>query len=371
MIKFERVSKEYGNNRILSELSFEVKEGELLSLIGPSGCGKTTGLRMINRLIDPTSGKILIKGENIAKKDPVLLRRDIGYVIQQIGLLPHLTIGKNIGLVPKLKGLKEKEYTNRIDELLDMVGMEPRTYRERYPSELSGGQQQRIGVIRALAAEPSIILMDEPFSALDPISREQLQEELIKLQKEISKTIVFVTHDMDEALKISNRVAVIQSGKIAQIDTPKNIVKFPANEFVAEFIGEERLNRLNKKARPRIMVSEVMGKHTYEVFPEDSVSKTLSIMDELNKDCLMVTNRESELLGMIFKGDIKSNLVDEVKVEMLMKKNVKVIKKEEQWETATKILVSSGLTEIPVTKNNKLIGIVTQRTILENLANLA
>ncbi|PGY09653.1 hypothetical protein COE25_17070 [Bacillus sp. AFS031507] len=242
MIRFENVNKVYGDVQTLFNLSFEVQKGELVALIGPSGCGKTTTLRMINRLIDPNSGKILIDGQDISKTDPVELRRNIGYVIQQVGLLPHMTIGKNIGLVPKLKGKKLEEYSNRIDELLHMVGLEPKIFRNRYPSELSGGQQQRVGVIRALAAEPPIILMDEPFSALDPISREQLQEELVRLQKEINKTIVFVTHDIDEALKISDRIVIMNEGRIVQFDTSTAIIKKPANSFVKGFIGEKRLN---------------------------------------------------------------------------------------------------------------------------------
>ncbi|MDQ0243698.1 glycine/betaine/L-proline transporter ATP-binding subunit [Bacillus fengqiuensis] len=243
MIRFENVNKLYGDVQTLYNISFEIKKGELVALIGPSGCGKTTTLRMINRLIDPSSGNIYINGQDISGTDPVELRRNIGYVIQQVGLMPHMTIGKNIGLVPKLKGWKIEEYSKRIDELLDMVGLDPKVFRHRYPFELSGGQQQRVGVIRALAAEPPVILMDEPFSALDPISREQLQEELVRLQKEIQKTIVFVTHDIDEALKISDRIVIMNTGKIVQFDTPEAILKKPANDFVRGFIGEKRMAR--------------------------------------------------------------------------------------------------------------------------------
>lgn len=243
MITFQDVRKVYNQNEIIKGINFTVNQGELFVLIGPSGCGKTTTMKMINRLIEPTGGLIKINGENIAEKDPVHLRRDIGYVIQQIGLFPHMTIAQNVALVPKLKKMKAEEYEKRVDELLTMVGLEPGKFKMRYPSELSGGQQQRVGVIRAMAANPSIILMDEPFSALDPISREQLQDELVKLQKTIKKTVVFVTHDMDEALKIADRICLLKDGEIIQLDTPQNILANPANDFVVEFIGSKRLQQ--------------------------------------------------------------------------------------------------------------------------------
>lgn len=215
MIEFRNVTKSYnGGTPTLKGIHLEIKQGELVTLIGPSGCGKTTTMKMINRLVEPTSGLILVDGNDIAKTDPVKLRRNIGYVIQQIGLFPHMTIKDNVAIVPRLKGMDKSSYLKRIDELMDMVGLNPNQYRDRYPSELSGGQQQRIGVIRAMAAEPSIILMDEPFSALDPISREQLQDELIRLQEEVKKTIVFVSHDMDEALKIADRIVLMKMRKL-------------------------------------------------------------------------------------------------------------------------------------------------------------
>lgn len=210
MIRFENVRKEFKDGTVaVKDLNLEIRRGELLTLIGPSGCGKTTTMRMINRLIEPTRGTITIDEEDISKADPVELRRNIGYVIQQIGLFPHMTIEQNIALVPKLKKWKPHKYEKRVDELLDLVGLDPSVFKKRYPKELSGGQQQRVGVIRALAAEPDIILMDEPFSALDPISREQLQDDIVHLQEKIQKTIVFVTHDMNEATKIATRIAII------------------------------------------------------------------------------------------------------------------------------------------------------------------
>lgn len=250
MICFDKVSKSINHMQIIKELNLHIGEGELFVLIGPSGCGKTTSMKMINRLIEPTSGRIEINGEDISKKDPVQLRRGIGYVIQQIGLFPHMTIAQNVALVPKLNKTDRAVYEKRVDELLDMVGLEPKKFKDRYPAELSGGQQQRVGVIRAMAADPPIILMDEPFSALDPISREQLQDEFVRLQKTIKKTIVFVTHDMDEAIKIADRICLMNDGEIVQIDKPDKLLKQPANDFVVDFIGVKRLKR-NQEILPR------------------------------------------------------------------------------------------------------------------------
>src|SRR5690625_693736 len=237
--------KSYDDFVALKNVNLKINEGELVALIGPSGCGKTTTMRMINRLIDLTKGQIFINGQDISKLNPVILRRSIGYIIQEIGLFPHMTIEQNISLVPRLKKEDPKKYSKRVDELLELVGLDPKVYKHRTPSELSGGQQQRVGVIRALAADPDIILMDEPFSALDPISREQLQDDITKLQDEIKKTIVFVTHDMDEAIKIADRIAIMKDGEIIQFDTPDYILRYPKNEFVKGFIGQKRLKQNN------------------------------------------------------------------------------------------------------------------------------
>lgn len=234
MIEFKNVYKSYdGGKEVLKDINLECEKGKITVFIGPSGCGKTTTMKLINRLIDPTKGKIMIDGEDISEINAVELRRKIGYVIQHIGLFPHLTIAENVSVVPQLLKWDKGKTEARVDELLDMVGLEPQTFRNRYPNELSGGQQQRIGVIRAMAAEPSIILMDEPFSALDPISREQLQEELIRLQKEIQKSIVFVTHDMDEALKIADKIVLMKDGMVVQQGSPEEVLRHPANEFVS------------------------------------------------------------------------------------------------------------------------------------------
>ncbi len=238
MISFENVSKKYDDGTFaVKNFNLHIKEGELLVLIGPSGSGKTTTLKMINRLIPLTEGYIKIKEKKISDYDIHELRWDIGYVLQQIALFPHMTIEENIAVVPEMKKWEQKEINQRIDELLNMVGLEPETYRKRLPHELSGGQQQRIGVARALAANPPIILMDEPFSALDPLSREKLQDDLIELQKNIKKTIVFVTHDMSEALKLGERICLMKNGEVVQTGTPEELLQQPANDFVREFVG--------------------------------------------------------------------------------------------------------------------------------------
>ena len=239
-IVLEGITKRYPGQKVaaVDDVTIEIPAGEIVILVGPSGCGKTTTMKMINRLIEPTSGRILIGDEDVTKKDADELRRRIGYVIQGAGLFPHYTVGDNIALVPRLLKWDKKRIDARIDELLELVNLELDQYRNRYPRELSGGQQQRVGVARALAADPPVLLMDEPFGAVDPITRQRLQDELLRLQDELKKTIVFVTHDFDEAVKLGDRIAILQTGsEIVQYDTPDQILNNPASEFVEEFVG--------------------------------------------------------------------------------------------------------------------------------------
>ncbi|OHV39909.1 MULTISPECIES: ABC transporter ATP-binding protein [Pseudofrankia] len=251
MIVLEGVEKTYPDGTVaVADLSFEIGDGELVCLVGPSGCGKTTTMKMINRLVEPTAGRILLAGEDVRSLDPVKLRRRLGYVIQQVGLFPHLTVRANVGCVPRLLRWNRARTRARADELLELVGLDPAVVGDRYPHELSGGQQQRVGVARALAADPPVLLMDEPFSAIDPIARARLQDEFARLRREISKTIVFVTHDIDEAIRLADRVAVFRAGpdggRLEQIDTPARILAHPATPFVADFTGAERtLRRLD------------------------------------------------------------------------------------------------------------------------------
>ena len=249
MIRLDELTKRYPgqDTPAVDSINLEMPEGEIVILVGPSGCGKTTTLEMINRLIEPTSGRIFLEGEDVTHVNADQLRRRMGYVIQQIGLFPHQTIAQNIGTVPRMLDWDDDRISNRVDELLDLVGLDPATYRDRYPKEMSGGQRQRVGVARAMAADPPVMLMDEPFGATDPITRERLQNEFLRIQDDIRKTIVFVTHDIDEAIKMGDRIAILQEGsRIAQYDTPETILSDPASDFVTQFLGSGIvLKRLN------------------------------------------------------------------------------------------------------------------------------
>ena len=250
-LEFRHVTKRYGTGvratTAVDDLSLEIPAGRICVLVGPSGSGKTTTLKMVNRLIEPTSGEILLDGRDVLREDPVGLRRRIGYVIQQVGLLPHLTVGANVGVVPRLLGWPRQRIDSRTDELLELVGLPVATYRDRYPAQLSGGERQRVGVARALAADPPLMLMDEPFGAVDPIVRERLQNELLRLQQRLAKTILFVTHDIDEAIKMGDLLVVLrQGGRLAQFGPPAEILAKPASAFVARFVGADRgLKRLS------------------------------------------------------------------------------------------------------------------------------
>ena len=242
MIRLENVSKQFasGSNAV-RDLTLEIRDGETCVLIGPSGCGKTTTLRMINRLLDPDSGRILVDGVDTRGVDPPALRLKMGYVIQQTGLFPHMTVGANVGTVPRLWNWDRRRIDNRVDELLELVGLDPAEYRDRYPHQLAGGQRQRVGFARALAADPPILLMDEPFGAVDRITRERLQHEFIAIQRSVRKTVVFVTHDIEEAVLVGDRICVMKmQAQVAQYDTPENVLGHPASEYVVDFIGRGR-----------------------------------------------------------------------------------------------------------------------------------
>lgn len=247
MIRMEEVTKHYGDTVAVDALSIEVADGEVCVLIGPSGCGKTTTLRMINRLVEPTTGRILINGENTRGRPPELLRRTIGYAIQSVGLFPHMTVEQNIAVVPSILGWHRSRISNRVRELLLLVGLDPDIYIHKYPLQLSGGEAQRVGVARALAADPPILLMDEPFGAVDPLTRERLQQQFLSIQKELRKTVVLVTHDLDEAVRLADRVAVMRDGRLVQFDTPEILLASPSDSFVRSFVGADRaLKRISR-----------------------------------------------------------------------------------------------------------------------------
>lgn len=297
MLEFRQLTKKYGGAvaPAVDNFTLTVNQGELIVLIGPSGCGKTTTLRMINRLIEPSSGTLLLEGRDYKTYNPVELRRRLGYVIQRIGLLPHLTIAENISFVLKLTGMNRKQRQDRATELLDMVGLRAQDYLHRYPRELSGGQQQRIGVLRALAHDPDIILMDEPFGALDPLMREQLQEEFKQLQQNVAKTIIFVTHDMDEALSMADRIVLMRDGKIVQVAAPEEILRNPADDFVASFIGRHRVLRQASE----VSVGEVMLTQPVTIGSNQGLAQALDLMRRRRVNTLLVRDAKKKFVGMI------------------------------------------------------------------------
>ena len=331
MIKLESITKSYGELTAVKDLTLEVKEGEFVVLLGPSGCGKTTTLKMINRLIIPTSGRIYVEGQDISTVNPIELRRQIGYVIQRIGLLPHMTISDNIALVPRLKGWSKDKRIKRADELLDMVDLDPETYRDKYPHQLSGGERQRVGVARALAVDPPILLMDEPFGALDPITRVQLQDEFLKLEEQVKKTVVFVTHDMDEAVRLADRIVIMDDGQLHQYATPMEMLRHPADEFVAQFMGGDRFFRqLKLLTVGDVMVRDVpgarespeaipqaleelergMGDSPHSISSECRLDIALKEMLTAGKDQLSVEDEGGKQIGVLNMGCFHTVLSD-------------------------------------------------------------
>ena len=367
MIVFKNVNKVYSKDfHAVENMNLHIEEGELFALIGPSGSGKSTTMKMINRLIEPTSGTVLINNKNIAEENPVALRRNIGYVIQHIGLLPHMTIGENIALVPRLKKWDKEKSDKRVDELLDMVNLPTKTYRNRYPAELSGGQQQRIGVIRALAGDPPIVLMDEPFSALDPISREQLQDDLLDLQTKFHKTIVFVTHDIDEAIKLADRIGIMQAGKLIQFDTPEQILRHPVNDFVRTFIGADRINQIEKYPT----IEEVMV-HAITTFPSFGLAEGLTKMRKYKVDSLLIVDKDKTFLGVANAREIQKNFSNEkIVLSDIMKRDVHTVKLSQELGDAINLISEHNVEYLPVlNENNQLKGLITRASLVDVMAN--
>lgn len=308
MIELKQVKKIYPGQTVpaVDELNLSIEKGEICVLVGPSGCGKSTTLRMINRMIEPTKGTIEIDGKNIMSSNPDLLRMGIGYVIQQIGLLPHRTIAENIAIVPRLYKWPKDKIKKRVDELLVMMGLDPEKTRDKYPAQLSGGQMQRVGVARAMAVDPSIMLMDEPFGAVDPIARNHLQDEFLRLQKEIKKTIVFVTHDINEAIKMGDKLAIFNEGKIVQFGTPEEVLTYPVNKFVENFIGYDRVvKKLNL-----FTVEKAMNTKHCIIKAEDLVN-IRSLMEDAK--VAFIEGDRGEIIGFISDEELADNLgVEEI-----------------------------------------------------------
>ena len=361
MIQLKRINKVYDDGfQALKGIDLTFEEGKINVLIGPSGCGKTTTMKLLNRLTDFTDGEIMIDGKNIKEMNPIELRRQMGYVIQNIGLFPHMTIFDNVATVPKLLKWDKKRIKKRVDQLLEMVNLDPETYRDRYPSELSGGQQQRIGVIRALAAEPSTILMDEPFSALDPISREQLQDELIRLQTEINKTIIFVTHDMDEAIKIADQIILMKDGQVVQKGTPQEILSNPANDFVREFIGEERLGNFLPS------ISDFMK----EDYPSISINQSVDEAIEMMANNEMVEIPVVDEKG-IYKGIIslyQAIKTKKEKVSSILDDSIQALHPNKDVNSLMQEFNKRELSFYPIQSDNgKLKGVVERYQLFQSL----
>ncbi|QAT40685.1 ABC transporter ATP-binding protein [Clostridium sp. JN-9] len=364
MIEFKDINKKFKNKEVIKKINLNINRGEFVVLIGPSGCGKTTTLKMINKLIIPTSGSIYIDGQDISDVDPIELRRGIGYVIQQTGLFPHMTVGENISIVPTLRKWTHKKIMDKTITLLKMVGMDPDTYMDRYPCELSGGQQQRVGVARAFATDPEIILMDEPFSALDPITRNQLQDELYNLQQELKKTIVFVTHDMDEALKLGDRICIMRDGGILQFDTAEKILKNPASIYVEEFIGKNRIWKQPELIRAKdIMITEPI-----KTSANRTLVQAVEIMKSSKVDSLLIVDKEDKLTGIVTLKDIRKHDNKSLKLESIMEKEIKAVNINESLIDILKKMNCYKVGYMPVIDDNsKLAGLITKSSLLSVL----
>ena len=367
MVVFDNVTKSFGNHTVISDLSLEIPRGQFTVLIGPSGCGKTTTLKMINRLIEPTRGTIYVDGQDITKVSPVDLRRQIGYVIQQIGLFPNMTIEQNIEVVPRLLKWPKEKRRERTMELLEMVGMDPKQYMGRYPSELSGGQQQRIGVLRALAVSPPLILMDEPFGALDPITREALQDEIKKLQVNLGITVVFVTHDIDEAVKLADRIILMTDGKIVQAAPPETLLSNPANDYVKEFLGKKRL-KVNYDVD---LVREIMNPRVVTTTRDKGFVESIDLMRKHNVDSLVVVDEEGHLEGVVTVETLRAVAEEKPishigEVEM---KQVPTISMYAQAREAFDTLIKENLPFLLVVDNkNRVRGLVSKTSLVKALA---
>ncbi|WP_183472238.1 ATP-binding cassette domain-containing protein [Mycolicibacterium iranicum] len=364
-IELDHVSKVYPGARqpAVDDVSLEIPAGEIVIFVGPSGCGKTTTMRMINRLSEPTSGRILIGDKDALSIKPTELRRSIGYAIQQAGLFPHMTIRQNVGLVPGLLGWDRGRIGDRVDELLDLVGLEPTQYADRYPRQLSGGQQQRVGVARALAADPPVLLMDEPFGAVDPITRSTLQDELLRLQTELRKTIVFVTHDFGEAVKLGDRIAVLgQQSKVLQYDTPQNILASPADDTVAGFVGSgASLRQLGL-----LRVKDVALETRPSVHRGDSVDHVRSVIAGSECDWAVVLDDRERPVSWVREGRLRhaDSLADAVET-------LDLVSTQSTLEDALEaILAEQHASAVVAGPGNRYMGVVTLDTLIDTITSL-
>ncbi|WP_314318920.1 betaine/proline/choline family ABC transporter ATP-binding protein [Paucilactobacillus nenjiangensis] len=367
LLSLEHLRKEYPGHKVaVNDVTLDIEAGEFVCFIGTSGSGKTTVLRMINRMLMPTSGTVLINGEDTSKLDPVKLRRKLGYVIQNIGLMPHMTIRENITLVPKLLKWSQEKRDAKAIELIKLAQL-PEEFLDRYPSELSGGQQQRIGVVRAFAADQDIILMDEPFGALDPITRESLQDLVQDLQQRLGKTFIFVTHDMDEALRLATKVVIMDAGDVMQIDSPENILKHPANEFVTNLIGEERLIQARPSVTP---VGQIMLKSPIYITQDQSLPTALETMHKSRVDTLLVTDANRVLHGVVDIETLNDEFNSGKTVGDIMDDKVFYVFENSVVRDTVNRILKMGYKNVPVVnKEYQLVGIVTRATLVDMVYN--
>ena len=360
MVLFDSVTKVYEDGtRAVDGLDLEIGRGEIAVLIGPSGCGKTTTLKMVNRLEELSSGRILVDGKDINSLDPVQLRRSIGYVVQEIALMPHMSVAENIAIVPRLLGWDKKRIKKRVDELLELARLEPSKDRYRLPDQLSGEQKQRIGVLRALAADPEVILMDEPFGALDPISREGLQNELLELQNAVKKTIVFVTHDMEEALRMADQVVIMRKGRIEQMGTPEEIQDRPATEFIRNFIGEDRLSNISPESPVEILVQDPVIKAR----SDSMASELLDLMEEEGCETAQVVDKKGKWRGMALLWLIKRAARSGLPASDGITRDRKLQAGDSTLRDAAEMLADQDLPIPVISDTGDLLGVVTQAGI--------
>ena len=361
MIQFEHVSKSYGKTPVLKDLNFTIPDGQFVVLIGPSGCGKTTTMKMINRLLEPDTGSIRIDGNDVHSQDKVELRRHIGYVIQQIGLFPNMTVAQNICVVPKLLKYDKARCDEIVHEMLQLVHMEQ--YANKYPSELSGGQQQRIGVLRALAASPPIVLMDEPFSALDPLTRESLQDEVKNLQQKLNKTIVFVSHDMSEALKLADIIIFMSAGEIVQMASPEEMLEHPANDLVRTFMGKHTPDTVPTK------VESFMRTNVASVRRDRGVLECAERMARGSVDTLLVTDEQNRYLGTVSIGDIRHWGRELTSIEPLIRQTARTVRVGDEAKESFDYLLDSGANYVVVLNaDDTIAGIVTKTSVARSVA---
>ena len=370
MIEFKNVSKSFNGRKILNDINITIQDQELVVFIGPSGCGKTTTLKMINKLLTPSSGEILINGDKIQDKNTIKLRRNMGYVIQQAGLLPHLTIGDNIALIPSIEKMPKDKIHTKVIDLLKLVGLDAEEFINKYPNQLSGGEQQRVGVARALVMDPDVILMDEPFSALDPITKSQLQDEIFNIQQNFKKTIIFVTHDMDEALKLGDRICIMNGGHVVQFDTPEEILKNPINDFVRDFVGKNRIWN-----QPELIkAKDIMIAKPIKSVGERTILQSIEIMKSSNVDSLLIVDKDNTLSGLVTLKQIRTTLRKNpdktIKIKDIMQNELITVNQEDSIIDILEIIKKEDINFVPVVDyENKLSGLLTKSSLLSILSN--